>query len=257
MEQRLIGYRLQTGVQPDYPCILVCDNVGSHSKAGLHQSAACEHLWHNPEKYKDIYFFFILKNRSHTLQSGDFHVNLSLRSHCRGRAKMRAVQHFLRVHLGDVPTTALSTSELTMKPLAIKWLTEWIEDPRLPSWILSSWRCAMNPREAEVVPMEAVPEEPTMNFTMDTSSDEGSSSSSSSLPALSQSSGNRLLTILSNFPLLSHSQAEVTQALVTSGTFSWRMLAKTAVKNLRWRGPWTPCSSWPRTQPLQRLWHWV
>ena len=91
----MVTWRAANGLEPDQPCIIVCDNVASHDKdllqrpggaAGVH----CEHLW-QCIPHPSLFFFYILPGLSHTLQSGDFHVNLSLRRLSRGAAKLRVV----------------------------------------------------------------------------------------------------------------------------------------------------------------------
>ena len=185
IEVKLVQWRALHGLSPGYPCLLICDNVGSHNKAGLRRPEgamqACEHLYQSI-KHPTIFLFYILKNRSHTLQSGDMHVNLSLRRHCRNQAKMRAVGHFLRIHLGELPGAfPLTTSEMAMKPLAVQWLAEWLHDPRLQNWVQKSWAMAMHPCAGADDQVD-LPEEGTMAFDL-------SSQSSQSSNGLSQSSG--------------------------------------------------------------------
>jgi hypothetical protein len=138
----LQGWRQAHGLPAEHPVVVVCDNVGSHSKAGLQRPAGdivCDHLWQSIQ-WPEMFLFFILPRRSHTLQSGDFHVNLSLRRHTRSQAKMRIVNHFLSIHLGDIPDeTPLATGEVVMKMLCVQWAVEWMNLRQLHSWIVSSW----------------------------------------------------------------------------------------------------------------------
>ena len=75
---------------------------------------------------------------------------------------MRAVAHFMRVQLGEVDEqTALSTSEMCMKPLCIRWLSEWGEGDDLVHLVRKSWKMAMDPAAQDDDQLGA---EPSMTF---------------------------------------------------------------------------------------------
>ena len=100
-------------------------------------------IYHVPGTH--IYLLLGLPNRSHMLNSGDQLVNRSLRAHCRQRAKLRLLRHCMDIVDGKIPPgTPLDMSEGTVKPLLTLWVSQWLCDPQLPSWVKASWRKALD-----------------------------------------------------------------------------------------------------------------
>ena len=49
--------------------------------------------------------------------------------------------HALDVYIGNIdPSCKLGSGEYEMKPLLVKWVTQWANDDRLSRWIISSWK---------------------------------------------------------------------------------------------------------------------
>ena len=76
---------------------------------------------------------------SHHCNSGDQHVNLSLRRHIRRQSKLRPLHHGVLVQDGKIPGhTKLRMGHHTMKPLLCQWVGEWMDLPDLHAWVRSS-----------------------------------------------------------------------------------------------------------------------
>lgn len=107
IEKALVSRRAQHGLPQNYPAVVIMDNAPSHDTSSL-QSApppfkTCEHLFRAAD-HPGLWVWFTLKNRSHTQNPGDQHINLSLRRLCRRQSKLRIVQHFLRMKEGTFCT---------------------------------------------------------------------------------------------------------------------------------------------------------
>lgn len=102
ISRALENRRKDLNLPPGYPAILVVDNAPSHSSESFQPlpspAKQCAHLLATSSA--GLYLFTTLKNRSHTQNPGDQHINLSLRRLCRRRSKMRIVQHFLDLREG-------------------------------------------------------------------------------------------------------------------------------------------------------------
>ena len=75
----------------------------------------------------NLYFILGRPNRSHVLNSGDQLMNVTLRAHCRPKAKWRLLRHCMLIVDSRLPQFAsLDMSEGTMKPLLLLWVSQWI-----------------------------------------------------------------------------------------------------------------------------------
>lgn len=139
--------------------LLTLDGAPAHHKEDL-MTPFGQHLFRS-QLHPDIFIFFTLPGRSHTLQVGDKLVNKTLRDHTRRAAKLRLLEHCLNGAQGI--TSILECGEPTMKTLLVSWISGWLRDPRLEGWVMSSWASALK-EEPEVQSVDEVPGPPAIIY---------------------------------------------------------------------------------------------
>lgn len=90
---QLVQVKNNKGVLENAPCIVVLDGAPAHNNdTMIRVDGKSKSLWQMQE-FPWMYVMFTLPNRSHTLQSGDRHINLTLRETTRRMSKLRTLSH--------------------------------------------------------------------------------------------------------------------------------------------------------------------
>lgn len=136
-----------------HPAVLVVDGAPSHNADLMVAVPPSKYLWQLVAT-PWLFIYFTIPCRSHTLQSGDRSVNLSLRNHTRREAKLRQLLHMVQVAQGSADEQ--KNGEVVMKQLLLTWVSSWIRDQRTPGWIVSSWKASLT-AEPECQSVDDVP----------------------------------------------------------------------------------------------------
>lgn len=139
-----INSAVQTANPDGGPYIVTVDGAPAHHHdlmdavvGGAQTSASL----YKVKEHADMYIFVTLPRRSHTLQSGDRLVNVTLRDFTRNQAKLRMLHHLMGVAQGQPDN--LDSGEGVMKQMLLKWVTLWLNDPKTPGYIAASWASAL------------------------------------------------------------------------------------------------------------------
>ena len=165
LDAELQAVKQSSSLPLDVPSIMLIGNVSSHINYEELKKVACHahfDIYHVPRTH--IYLLLGLPNRSHMLNSGDHLVNKMLRAHCRQKAKLRLLRHCMDICDGKIPAgTPLDMSKFTVKPLLCLWVSEWLQDPQLSSWVKSSWAKVLD-TIPEVESVDDLPPPPAVIF---------------------------------------------------------------------------------------------
>ena len=97
-----------------------------------------------PCPFPQIFVLRTKPNRSHTQNAGDRHINRMLQDAVRKASKRRLFQHAMDVQAGLIPAgQKLNMGEVVMKQCLVRTIECFLRDPRLPGWILSSFRIVL------------------------------------------------------------------------------------------------------------------
>lgn len=176
IDRRLQSTRSQLGLPSAFPCIIIMDNVSSHSKE-LFEDTGVSPWLQQCTLFPNIYAYFgiaglfittmpccfpsLVTGLSHLSNPGDQFVNTHIRSHIRRQSKLRVVHFHLSKNRGLLPPSArLEMGEPYYKPLVVQWVSEWVATGgHLQQLIKKSFDRVLKAGTLEPVPAEEAEEQ--------------------------------------------------------------------------------------------------